>query len=90
MDVHVRLSQCLNCCDGGHTVRIECRGAEVALVGVRSTEELAEVFAEVERLGARDVPKRMRKRVWQEWQDGVMVYHHDIGATDSAPDGDES
>lgn len=76
--VHCRLSQCLNCCDGGHTVRVECRGNEVAVVGIRTVEELQDLVANIERLGERDVPSSLRKQVWQEWVDGEMVFHHAI------------
>ncbi len=83
-DVHCRLSQCLNCCDGGHTVRVECRGREVALVGIRTTDELHRVLENIEAIGERDVPASLRPRVWQEWVDGEMVFHHDIKPDESA------
>ncbi len=79
VDVHCRLSQCLNCCDGGHTVRVECRGVEVAMVGMRTGEELrAKVLDNIERIAQRDVPPELEKRVWQVWIDGEMVWHRNL------------
>lgn len=92
VDVHCRLSQCLNCCDGGHTVRVECRGIEVALVGMRTSEELRmKVLNNIERIALRDIPPELEKRVWQVWVDGKMVWHRNledepgIPASDSDP-----
>lgn len=75
LEAHVRLSQCLNCCDGGHTVRVELRGVEVALVGVRTCAELDQVLDALPEIGQRHVPPALRSRVYQEWVDGRMVYH---------------
>ena len=75
----VRLSQCLHSCDGGHTVRIESGGHELALVGVRTTGELGEVLSELDVLLAGQAGSRWRKRVYQEWRDGRMVYHRGLG-----------
>ncbi|MFT6398924.1 MAG: putative metal-binding protein [Bradymonadia bacterium] len=79
LDVHFRLSQCLNCCDGGHTVRVECRGVEVALVGMRTSAELrTKVLDNIERIAVRDIPAELQKRVWQIWVDGEMVWHRSL------------
>ncbi len=75
LDVHVRLSQCLHCCDGGHTVRVERGDNEVSLVGIRTVAELDGVLDAVERLARADVPEALRPRVWQRWEAGKMVFH---------------
>ena len=75
---HVRASQCLNCCDGGHTVRIERRGVEIALVGIRTTVELDRVLQHLDEIAALDVPKTLHRRVYQVWTDGEMVHHRNI------------
>lgn len=73
--IHVRRSQCLNCCDGGHTVRIEFQGNEVALVGVRNCSELERVLEHAEQIGRLQIPEKFRKRVYQVWTDGKMIHH---------------
>ena len=73
--LHVRLSQCLHCCDGGHTVRVEQGNNEVALVGIRTCAELEQVLEHVEQLARTEVPASLTKRVWQRWTNGVMVFH---------------
>ena len=80
--VHVRASQCLNCCDGGHTVRVEYQGNEVALVGIRTEAELERVLENIEAIAEREVPAGLAKRVYQVWVDGEMVFHKNL-------DGDE-
>ena len=75
VQAHCRLSQCLNCCDGGHTVRVEFRGTEVALIGVRTTAELEKVLADIEQIAVRDVPAELERRVYQVWVDGTLVFH---------------
>ena len=75
IELHCRVSQCLNCCDAGHTVRVEWRGNEVALVGIRTEDEMRAVVRDAADLGAREVPVRWRPRVHQEWVDGRLVYH---------------
>lgn len=80
---HVRLSQCLNCCDGGHTVRVEHRGVEVSIVGIRSVDELDEVVKARDAIAAawagRDpgppVPEKLVRRVFHLWRDGRLVWH---------------
>lgn len=73
--VHCRISQCLNCCDGGHTVRVELRGREVCLVGIRTPEELARVLEAIDEIGNVEIPPALQKRVWQIWRDGKLVWH---------------
>ena len=79
VDVHVRLSQCLNCCDGGHTVRVEHQGVEVALVGIRTTDELQSlVFGHIEAIARREIPAALRTRTYQIWVDGELVFHRNL------------
>jgi hypothetical protein len=89
--LHTRLSQCLNCCDGGHTVRLEFQGWEFALVGIRTEAEIAEVvnwapqlvrmppalaaLAEQPVGDGLDVPPWLLRRVYQVWRDGQMLWH---------------
>lgn len=73
--LHVRLSQCLHCCDGGHTVRVEYGNNEVALVGIRTCSELDRVLTQLAPLSRAEVPPSLKKRVWQRWTAGVMVFH---------------
>jgi hypothetical protein len=75
VEAHVRLSQCLNCCDQGHTVRLECRGREVALVGVRTEADLDEVIGAIEATVQGHPPEKLRRRVQQVWIDGRLVAH---------------
>lgn len=75
VEAHVRLSQCLNCCDQGHTVRLEYRGREVALVGVRTEAELDEVIAAMEVTVQGRPPEALRRRLQQVWIDGRLVAH---------------
>ncbi len=80
---HARASQCLHCCDGGHTVRIELGGDEVALVGVRTVDELREVMrANDALLRDADAPARWSRRVWQRWRQGTMVAHRNLDRPD--------
>ncbi len=73
--LHCRLSQCLNCCDGGHTVRVEYRGREIALIGARTEAELSEIIGNVDRIAEGDVPDALKSRVFQRWEDGRLVWH---------------
>jgi hypothetical protein len=73
--LHARLSQCLNCCDGGHTVRVEHCGREVALVGVRTRAELDELLGVLDEVARGSVPERLERKVYQVWIDGRMVFH---------------
>lgn len=75
VEAHVRLSQCLHSCDGGHTVRVEWRGWEVALVGIRTLAELERVLTELDAIGRGEVPAALLSRVWQVWKDGEMRWH---------------
>lgn len=91
LDAHVRLSQCLNCCDGGHTVRLEHKGWEFAFVGIRTEDELQEFlrwahiivcFPEgiADKAGhptqtSERVPSSLLKRIYQIWHDGALVWH---------------
>ena len=88
---HVRLSQCLNSCDGGHTVRLEYRGWEFAFVGIRTEEELqqlmqaagtvvnlpAPIAGRLDRVPGTEspLPAWLDKRLYQVWLDGVMLWH---------------
>ena len=74
-DVHVRRSQCLSCCDGGHTVRIEYQGTEIALVGIRKPEEMTGLLEDLGAIARRETPERWKKRVYQVWVDGELVWH---------------
>lgn len=85
VDGHVRLSQCLNCCDGGHTVRLERGGVEVALVGVRTVAELHEVLLERGEILARPLESRVAARVYQVWRDGRMEFHRALTSADGGP-----
>ena len=76
--LHVRQSQCLNCCDGGHTVRIESGGVEVALVGIRTQSELRDVLAHLDAIAAEQIPAHLTRRVYQTWRDGVMTFHRSL------------
>lgn len=78
LDIHIRRSQCLNCCDAGHTVRIEWRGNEVALVGIRTCAELEMVLQHAAEIGRFEVPPALRKRVYQVWSDGKMIHHKNM------------
>ena len=79
VDVHVRLAQCLNCCDGGHTVRVECRGVEVALVGIRTTEELERLVVDrIDSIARREIPNDLQARVYQVWVDGDLIFHRNL------------
>jgi len=73
--MHVRISQCLNSCDGGHTVRLELRGREVALVGVRDQAELREIVANAREIALGELSARWQRRVYQIWRDGELLYH---------------
>ena len=91
VNAHVRLSQCLNCCDGGHTVRLEYRGWEFAFIGIRTEDELQQLMqaastvvelpAQIaERLKrppgtTEPLPNWLDKRLYQVWLDGVMLWH---------------
>ena len=87
IDAHVRLSQCLHSCDGGHTVRVELHGREVALVGIRTRDELERVLSHLDAIGRGQVPDALRKRVWQVWDQGTMRWHiaRDAGPFASLP-----
>ena len=74
-ELHVRASQCLNSCDAGHTVRVESRGLEVAIVGVRTRDELTRVTNELSEITAGRIPEWIVPRVYQVWIDGELVYH---------------
>lgn len=82
--VFCRLSQCLHCCDGGHTVRVECGQTEVALVGIRTAAELARVAEHIDDLGRGDVAPELAKRLWQRWDAGRMVWHRNVTATEGS------
>lgn len=73
-----RLSQCLNSCDVGHTVRLEGSGREVVLVGIRTTEELQMVLDSREALLALDAQAPFIRRVYQLWEEGRMAYHRQV------------
>lgn len=75
LEAHCRISQCLNCCDGGHTVRVEFDGDEVALVGIRTTAELDRVLDALPSIGRRAVPAPLNRRVYQVWIDGELAWH---------------
>ena len=92
--MHVRLSQCLNCCDGGHTVRLEWRGWEFAFIGIRTDEEVSRLvplaptlvqrpraLAELTGLDAACedvVPDWALKRLYQVWFNGEMLWHKHV------------
>lgn len=78
VEVHCRVSQCLNCCDGGHTVRIEKEGLEVALVGVRTVQEMERVIAAAPVVAAGGEVAWVRGRTWQIWRDGRLVWHRSV------------
>jgi hypothetical protein len=82
LDVHARLSQCLHCCDGGHTVRVEHGGNEVSIVGIRTGEELERVLDHFDLLARAEVPERLVSRVWQRWEGGRMVFHRALKGDD--------
>ena len=78
-EVHVRLSQCLNCCDGGHTVRVEWQGREVALVGMRTVAELRDkVLANLDAIARHEIPADVERRVYQIWVDGELIHHKNL------------
>jgi hypothetical protein len=83
---HCRVSQCLNCCDAGHTVRVELDGDEVALVGIRTCAELDRVLNDLEAIGQRDVPATLTNRVYQVWRDGTLVWHRNLKSDDTPLD----
>ena len=68
-------SQCHNCCDGGHTVRLERGDDEVYVVGIRTVAEMDALLADADRIVALDLPPKWRKRVYQVWRDGEMTWH---------------
>lgn len=78
IEVHVRRSQCLSCCDGGHTVRIERHGVEVALVGIRTVAELRQVLENLDAIADQRVPDSLASRVYQVWRDGDLVWHRQL------------
>ena len=82
MELHVRRSQCLNCCDAGHTVRVETPRHEVAIVGIRTVAELHRLLEDVEAIGRLEIPPRWQKRAYQVWVDGRLVRHAQL---DDAP-----
>jgi hypothetical protein len=75
ISMHCRLSQCLNCCDGGHTVRIERSGLEVAICGIRTTDEVARLVADAPAVGEGTKIRWISARTWQIWRDGRMLWH---------------
>ncbi|TVQ95847.1 MAG: hypothetical protein EA398_16785 [Deltaproteobacteria bacterium] len=89
INAHVRISQCLNSCDGGHTVRVELHGAEVALVGIRRIDELDRVLDHLRDIGERRVPPSLRRRVWQVWVDGKLHWHIHRSAPPDEPAGED-
>jgi predicted metal-binding protein len=72
---HARLSQCLNSCDAGHTVRVEWQGWEFAFVGIRTCDELDEVIGALAEIAAQKTPEQLRKRLYQVWFDGRLQFH---------------
>jgi hypothetical protein len=88
---HARLSQCLNSCDGGHTVRLEHHGWEFAFVGIRTEDELdllldhAPCIVQLPEAIARRVgvdagtteplDRRLEARLYQVWRDGRLCWH---------------
>jgi predicted metal-binding protein len=86
--VHARLSQCLNCCDGGHTVRVEWRGTEIAVVGIRTVNELeTRVLDHLEAIARREIPPALERRIYQVWVDGELIHHKNLSdpLTDDIP-----
>lgn len=83
LSMHVRRSQCLSCCDGGHTVRVERYGVEIALVGIRTVAELETVLASIDDIATRNVPAALQSRLYQVWVDGDLVWHRQLGAGDA-------
>jgi predicted metal-binding protein len=91
IDAHVRLSQCLNCCDGGHTVRLEHKGWEFGFIGIRTEDELQDLLTLADAIvqfpphadGSTNqplgqehtVPAHLVKRIYQVWYDGRLVWH---------------
>lgn len=75
--LHVRGAQCLTCCDGGHTVRVEHHDLEIAFVGVRTERELAELFTELRGAVRGELEGKWRRRVYRIWRDGQLLWHHD-------------
>jgi len=80
LEAHCRVSQCLNCCDGGHTVRVELDGDEVALVGIRTLAELDRVLDALPAIGRRAVPESLQRRVYQVWIDGTLTWHLNLNS----------
>lgn len=72
---HARLSQCLNSCDAGHTVRVEWQGWEFAFVGIRSCAELDEVIDALAAIARQQAPERLQRRLYQVWFDGRLRFH---------------
>lgn len=82
LDAHCRLSQCLNCCEGGHTVRVELHDTEVALIGIRTVDEIRTVVTHLQAIGEDRVPPSLERRVYQRWYDGRMVFHRSLSTGD--------
>lgn len=82
--MHIRISQCLNCCDGGHTVRLEFRGHEVAVCGVRTPEDIASVAAGAQGLVGGECVEPWSRRIYQRWDAGRLVYHRRLSEDDPA------
>lgn len=72
---HARLSQCLNSCDAGHTVRVEWQGWEFAFVGIRTRAELDEVINALSDIARGETPEHLRKRLYQTWYEGKLRFH---------------
>lgn len=72
---HARLSQCLNSCDAGHTVRVEWQGWEFALVGIRTCGELDEVIDALAAIATQQAPERLQRRIYQIWFEGRLRFH---------------
>lgn len=56
-------------------MRLEWRGREVALVGIRTEAELQRVLDALEAIAAGQTPADLRSRVYQIWEDGTLVWH---------------
>lgn len=76
---HARLSQCLNSCDAGHTVRVEWQGWEFAFVGIRTRDELDEIIGALALIAQQQTPDRLRRRLYQVWFEGRLRFHAGLG-----------
>jgi predicted metal-binding protein len=72
---HARLSQCLNSCDAGHTVRVEWQGREFAFVGIRTCSELDQVINALGDIARGETPDHLGKRLYQVWTEGKITFH---------------